>query len=617
MLLDIFYNMVLGEGFLNLFINLLMLTVVTAVLLIISRKWSSSVHSFLLMGMIISYLLIIVWNLVNFRQPDNRYSLLSFTLSAQESETPIQSFKSVKNYVIEDSIDNAVLFTDGDISPGNSETKKAISLSRLILPGASIAGFIWMGGSMVLIIQLAVNLVYLRLFKGRLLPVKDIRMQQLLRQVTVSLGLKEPPSLFYSSEVESPMTIGIFDPVIVLPGKYLNVLSEEECLCILSHESAHIMQFDNLIGIFQRIFIALNWWNPLAYIISAKYSLTREDVCDHYAVQMIDNPIRYTSCLVNLAEKSCLISSLTSAVGLIGCKSSLAQRLNRILEKENMMTKLTIRTKILLTGLCAAMILACAGIQTGLAQQKVKMDVQKYKMEIKELVVKAEQLKAAGRTKEAAELMQKADVLRVELDRIMSDAQKKKIEQEKKSKITAIKMQIDELQEKAKILKANGQSDQAKELMTKAAVLEKEFQKLTAPAQKKQNGPDFKSKIAAYEKDIEKLMMKADYLKENGKMEEAKELFMKAKVLKVEMDKFIFEAEKKEQEQLLKIDVEKYQQKIQDFQKQADYLKANGEVKKADALKKEIEELKKIVAQRKMIKKGTTDKKIKTIKKVG
>ncbi|MCP4456025.1 MAG: hypothetical protein GY809_31600, partial [Planctomycetes bacterium] len=126
---------------------------------------------------------------------------------------------------------------------------------------------------------------------------------------------------------------------------------------------------DNLIGLFQRIFIALNWFNPLAYIISASYSLTREDICDDYAIQMISDSTRYTTCLVNLAEKSCLISSFKPAIGLVGCKRSLTKRLQRLLGKEESMNaELTRTKKWMLAGLCATVVLCCAGIQTVFAQ---------------------------------------------------------------------------------------------------------------------------------------------------------------------------------------------------------------------------------------------------------
>ena len=53
MLSDLMNNVV-GEGFLNLFVSLFMLTVTSAILLVVSRKWMLATRSFLLLGMICS-----------------------------------------------------------------------------------------------------------------------------------------------------------------------------------------------------------------------------------------------------------------------------------------------------------------------------------------------------------------------------------------------------------------------------------------------------------------------------------------------------------------------------------------------------------------------------------
>ncbi|MBI9018764.1 MAG: M48 family metalloprotease [Phycisphaerae bacterium] len=361
-------NSVAAEGFLCLFVNLLILTLVTAVLLIASCKWMSSTRSFLLLGMIVSFVLIIGWNLVFFAQPDNRVSMVSLTLPAIEENVKVEPLLLEGEVSIGfSSVNTAVL--DNEILVDTNQNNDSAFWSRLIIAGACIGGIIWLCGSIVFIIRLLANLVMLENFKRKLTPVKDSQLQQMLQKVKTILDLKIRPSLYCSADIEVPMTIGIFKPAIVMPEKLLNVTGQEENLCILAHESGHIKHFDNLAGLLQRIFIALNWWNPLAYIISTRYSLTREEVCDDYAVDMVDNKNRYTTCLVNLAEKSCLITNFKPAVGLVGCKNSLAKRLTRILEKDKTMeTKLVKTKKIMLAGLFVAIILGCAGIQTAFAQ---------------------------------------------------------------------------------------------------------------------------------------------------------------------------------------------------------------------------------------------------------
>ena len=54
---------IVGQGFLNLFVSLLLLTIICVVLLVISRKWMLPTRSFLLLGMIASYVTLIALNL--------------------------------------------------------------------------------------------------------------------------------------------------------------------------------------------------------------------------------------------------------------------------------------------------------------------------------------------------------------------------------------------------------------------------------------------------------------------------------------------------------------------------------------------------------------------------
>ncbi len=365
-----FYTMsVSGQGFLNLFVNLFLLTLVAGVLLIGSRKWWTQTRSFILLGVIVSYLAVTAWNVVFFGQPENRIALLSLSLPAIEPEAIPQQARSADVTDFDPLRNGTSLPRETNSSLEKPARGQHASWSRGVLSGASIAGTIWLLGSGLFLVGLLYNLLAVARFRRRLSRVTDGRLPALLQEVQSKLQWRAMPSLYVSAEIETPMTIGILHPAIVLPEKLLTVTSREEFLCILAHESAHIQHGDNLIGVLQRIFIASNWWNPLAYVISARYSMTREEICDDYALQMIDDSTRYTTCLVNLAEKSRLIGTFRPAVGLVGGKRNLTKRVIRILRKEQPVnTGLSTTKKWLLGGLCAAMILCCGGMETVFAQ---------------------------------------------------------------------------------------------------------------------------------------------------------------------------------------------------------------------------------------------------------
>lgn len=203
-----------GEGFLNLFMNLLLLTSISGVLLLISRKWSVPTRSFLLMGIILCHVFTIGWNLAFLWQPHNRISVVSLDLPVRENLAPLHvSTRPIRP------LDSMV--SSGQIQPlaRKPSTTREPSWSRFIVPIASWAGVIWLGGSVLFMGMLIGSLVSLSKFQQRLIPLTDNGLQITLKQVTTRLCLNKQPLLFYSSELDTPITIGLLNPNIT----YLNV----------------------------------------------------------------------------------------------------------------------------------------------------------------------------------------------------------------------------------------------------------------------------------------------------------------------------------------------------------------------------------------------------------
>ena len=134
-------------------------------------------------------------------------------------------------------------------------------------------------------------------------------------------------------------------------------------------------------GLFKRLVLAANWWNPLIYIISAEHSDAREEISDNYALSVL-KPDVYSGCLVDLAEKTCLISSLPATVGMAGRGSSLENRVKKILSKQREMKMGTGKfTKTLALSLVAVTSVALAGVQTLMAEEQSNAGINCLSME--------------------------------------------------------------------------------------------------------------------------------------------------------------------------------------------------------------------------------------------
>lgn len=86
-------------------------------------------------------------------------------------------------------------------------------------------------------------------------------------------------SLLASSEVQSAFTWGIFRPRIVMP-EAVSAWPEIDMEMVLMHELEHVRRRDALAVCISRIFLALNWVNPLAWIAVRKTVQLREEACD-------------------------------------------------------------------------------------------------------------------------------------------------------------------------------------------------------------------------------------------------------------------------------------------------------------------------------------------------
>ena len=179
MLSSFIYNTAIGEGFLSLFVNLFLLTSISVLLLLVSRKWTSPTRSFLLMCMIFGYMVIIGWNLVFFGQHQNRLCLVSLTLPALETLPSPQPMASGSG----SALNHPTLIQENNPSSEKTSSTDQTSLSHFIMSGVSLAGVIWLCGSGISIGMLMANLFTLGKFMRRLTRATDHRLQALLIQV--------------------------------------------------------------------------------------------------------------------------------------------------------------------------------------------------------------------------------------------------------------------------------------------------------------------------------------------------------------------------------------------------------------------------------------------------
>ena len=175
----------------------------------------------------------------------------------------------------------------------------------------------------------------------------DSRWIELAQQAAQAVGLRQPLRVALSDLLQVPVSMGVSNPVVVIPAYLQDKLSDAEAEAILLHESAHVAQGDLLTGVLQRLGGILFWWHPLARGLSRELDEVKEELCDNHVVRVQGHGKTLARCLVKLAEWIVLAREprreLPLAVGLLGGNrsSGLERRVKDLLNKErNTMTRM-------------------------------------------------------------------------------------------------------------------------------------------------------------------------------------------------------------------------------------------------------------------------------------
>ncbi|MDE7415906.1 MAG: M56 family metallopeptidase [Lachnospiraceae bacterium] len=92
---------------------------------------------------------------------------------------------------------------------------------------------------------------------------------------------KKVLQVYQCGAADTPFTIGIFCPIIVLPLREWDVT---ELKMVMEHETIHIRQWDNPIKILVLVLLALNFYNPLAWYVMYQWNVAAELSCDQKVI---------------------------------------------------------------------------------------------------------------------------------------------------------------------------------------------------------------------------------------------------------------------------------------------------------------------------------------------
>ncbi len=187
---------------------------------------------------------------------------------------------------------------NGVLQPASGVPTKAFE-SR-IQPYLSWIVLVWSFGALLLAFRTCSGLVWVHRIRQRDLDETPAIWQTRLAQLGERLNLRRLPELKVSRLVDSPMVIGWWRPVVLLPAAAISGIDPLLLEALLAHELAHIKRLDYLVNLLQHALEMLLFYHPAIWWLSRQVRMERELICDELAAGILGEPRRLALALKEL-----------------------------------------------------------------------------------------------------------------------------------------------------------------------------------------------------------------------------------------------------------------------------------------------------------------------------
>lgn len=135
-----------------------------------------------------------------------------------------------------------------------------------------------------------------------------------------------------SDLVASPVAVGLFGSMVVVPVGLKERVSQDAWEQMLLHETAHLERFDDWTLFFQRFVECLFFYNPIVKWVGNRLSDEREAACDDWVVARTRNPVHYVASIGEVMQARIVAMRGSLTPGLADQPGSLLRRMRRVLE---------------------------------------------------------------------------------------------------------------------------------------------------------------------------------------------------------------------------------------------------------------------------------------------
>jgi len=224
---------------------------------------------------------------------------------------------------------------------------------------------LWIGVAALLFVRKVTSYhSFVRYIKAGTRRIEDERLLEIYKEVSTEAGLKKPLPIFVNQLAVSPMLVGIFRAIIIIPKLELN---DSELRNVFLHELTHYKRLDILFKWLTQVAVCLHWFNPLVYLISREINKNCELSCDEAIINGLDEDRRlcYGDTLLSTLKTDGIYSDAIVSVTLSENTSLLKERLGAIMNHKK------VTRPIIFISVAFVVLLGVGGILLGAAPPTV------------------------------------------------------------------------------------------------------------------------------------------------------------------------------------------------------------------------------------------------------
>ena len=191
---------------------------------------------------------------------------------------------------------------------------------------------LWLGFVIAQLLWLVYGWRQIRRWLAQSTRLTDVVSQQALANAQDRVGIHYKVALHDSGQCTTPLVIGCWRPIILLPTAIRESLSSAELETVLVHELMHIARRDSWWRLGQAVLGALYFFHPIVWLARYKLNQLCEDACDEQTVLALSGERRnYAQAIVKAAT---IIGYQPPylAMNMIGDGQPVKRRLRRILD---------------------------------------------------------------------------------------------------------------------------------------------------------------------------------------------------------------------------------------------------------------------------------------------